>query len=235
MIRRLIALVCGIFCLATNCAAETLTVIVLNEKNKGIRSRVVYKSGSEAQVLGDTNDDDALTKDFACAPGKLISAKPFDKGAYFESTDEPCQRKVTLRVLSRQTPKGYAINWRIQDFTLKDGSPAVITYKGFVNSDIAPTANNAGCAVDVNSAVQQEVFKVEGTEWTIVTKNVVDSSSLFYDLAKSPKSPIVVPYKCSEAQSRIQVLNASAASTLSQQLSTGSLSLSNSLTSLGLR
>jgi membrane-bound inhibitor of C-type lysozyme len=235
MTKQLITLACGIFCLATSCAAETLTVTVLNEQNKGIRSRVVYKSGSDAQVLGDTNDDGALIKDLSCTPSKLISAKPFDKGSYFESTEEPCQRKVTLRVLSRQTPKGYAVNWRIQDFTLKDGSPALIAYKGFVNTDFAPTANNVGCAVDVNSAVQQEVFKVDGATWTMVTKNVVDSSSLFYDLAKSPKAPILVPYKCSAAQSRIQVLNANAAGTLSQQLSTGTLSLSNSLTSLGLR
>jgi hypothetical protein len=231
-----ILLVCGLLSgvLSATCFADSLTVTVLNEQNKGIRSRVVYKSGPAPQVLGDTNDDGALTKDyFSCVSGQLFSAKPFDKGSYFESTEEPCQPKITLRVLSRQNPKGYAVNYRIEKTNLPDGSPAVIAYKGFVSADTSPTPNRDGCAVDVNSVVQQQVFRVDGNKWTLLNGNEIDPSSLFYDLATSPKKSVLVPYNCNAARSRVETLNAVAADNLSKHLSTGALSVQYSLKSLG--
>jgi len=203
--------------------ADSLTVTVLNEQNKGIRSRVVYKSGPAPQVLGDTDDEGALTKDFSCASGQLLSARPFDKGSYFESTEEPCQPKITLRVLSRQNPKGYAVNFRVTKITLPDGTPAVITYKGFVSSSTAPTSSRDGCAVNISSVVEQQLFKDDGSAWTPLKSNLIDSSSLFSDLETPVKNSVLIPFKCDAAQSRVETLNAVAADKLSKTLSTGML------------
>jgi hypothetical protein len=235
MINRWVYLLCGAFCLflSARCVADTLTVTVLNEQNRGIRSRVVYLSGPTPQVLGDTNDEGALTKDFSCASGQLLSARPFDKGSYFESSDEPCQPKITLRVVSRQNPKGYAVNFRIEKTKLPDGSQAVITYKGFVSSATSPIPNRDGCAIDVNSVVEQQVFKVDGNAWTPLKSNVVDSSSLFIDMAATPKKSVLVPFGCNAAQSRADGLNAVAADSLSKHLSNAPLSVQYSLESLG--
>lgn len=224
MTSRAMLLVCSLLSIALSgkCIADSLTITVLNEQNKGIRSRVVYKSGAAPQVLGDTNDEGALTKDFACTFGELLSAKPFDKGSYFDSTEEPCQSKITLRVLSRQNPKGYAVNFRIEKTTLPDGSPAVVTYKGFVSSTTSPTPGRDGCAVNINSVVEQQVFKVDGSAWKPLKSNVIESSSLFDDPIKSS---ILVPFNCNAAQSRVETLNAVAADKLSKHLSVGAYSL----------
>jgi hypothetical protein len=217
-------LVCSVVYLALGekSLAEPLTITVLNEQNKGIRSRVVYKSGPAPQVLGDTNDQGALIKDFACTDGQVLSAKPFDKGSYFDSTDEPCQPKMTLRVLSRQNPKGYAVNFRVEKTTLSDGSPAVVTYKGFVSSTTAPTPGRDGCAVNINSVVEQQLFKVDGIAWKPLKSSVVESSSLFGDPIKGS---VLVPFNCNAAQSRVETLNAVAADKLSKHLSVGTYSL----------
>jgi len=214
--------------------ADKLTVVVLNEKNKGIQSRVVYKAGPAPAVLGDTDEHGALTKEYSCKVGEVLAAKPFDKGSYFESTEEPCQSKVTLRVLSRQTPKGFAIDYRIEKINLPDGSPALITYKGLISTKTAPIQNSAGCAVDVNSRVQQQLYKIDGPNWTFVTANEVDPSSLFADLDGSVKS-VALPFRCGESGSRVEKLNAEAAGNLSRNFATGKLSVPNSLQSLGLR
>lgn len=235
MTRQITLLVSGsLVMFSTLSVAETLTVTVLNEQNKGIRSRVIYKTGPVPAVLGDTNADGALTKDFSCTSGEVLSAKPFDKGSYFESTGEPCQSKVTLRVLGRQNPKGFAVNYRIEKIDLPDGSPAVIAYKGFVNTTAAASGNSA-CAVDVSSKVQQQVYKVEGGTWTPVQSNEIDPSTLFFDVTTSFDKPVLLPYTCNASSSRIQMLNADAAGVLSGRLASGKLSVSNSLQSLGLK
>jgi hypothetical protein len=236
MTRYFLLIACVMFCglFITKGFADTLTVTVLNESNKGIRSRVVYKAGPSPSVLGDTDENGALTKDFSCKSGELLAAKPFDKGAYFESTEEPCQSKVTLRVLSRQNPKGFAINYRIEKINLPDGSPAVITYKGFVSTKTAAIPNSSGCAVDVDSSVQQQVYKIDGSKWTFVVRNEIDPSSLFYDLESSAK-PVLLPFGCGASVSRVEMLNADAAGNLSRYLATGKLSIPNSMQSLGLQ
>jgi hypothetical protein len=212
--------------------ADKLTVVVLNEKNEGIQSRVVYKTGPAPAVLGDTDEHGSLTKEYSCKLGVVLTAKPFDKGSYFESTEEPCQSKVTLRVLSRQTPKGFAIDYRIEKINLADGSPALITYKGLISTKKAEI--HAGCAVDVNPRVQQQLYKIDGPNWTFVTANEVDAASLFPDSDGSAKS-VAFPFGCNESGSRVEKLNAEAAGNLSRNFATGKLSVSNSVQSLGLR
>ncbi|UPK02015.1 hypothetical protein [Bradyrhizobium sp. 170] len=234
MTKHLAMIIFGMTCGLTPSFADTLTVTVLNESNKGIRSRVVYKSGPSPAVLGDTDENGALTKEYSCKSGEVLAARPFDKGSYFESTDEPCQSKVTLRVLSRQTPKGFAINYRIEKINLPDGSPALITYKGFISTKTAAIPNSAGCAVDVSSSVQQQLYKIAGSEWTLVTRNEIDPSSLFTGLDSSAKS-VFLPFGCGESSSRVEMLNADAAGNLSRYLATGNLSVPNSIQSLGLR
>ena len=84
-------------------SAETLTIKVMDEQNKGVYSRVLYKAAAAPSVLGDTDKEGAMVTNYACGAGQVLAARPFDTASYFNSNDEPCRSEVTLTRIPRMT------------------------------------------------------------------------------------------------------------------------------------
>jgi hypothetical protein len=103
-----------------------------------------------------------------CGKMRMLHARPFDSGSYFNSDPEPCAQKIILRVLSRQTPKGAAINYQIVPFTLPDGSPGVMTVKAALESKTSETSSEGRqrqCQITLNAIADQHAFKIQGDTW----------------------------------------------------------------------
>ena len=212
---------------------DTLTVRVMDEQNRGVHSRVLHRIAADPSVLGDTDTQGNLTRSYQCASGVLI-ARPFDIGSYFESRDQPCNADVTLRVIRRQTPKGLAIQFRLEDTLLADGSHGFVTYKGLLETKITEISNNK-CEVRVGALVEQTAFKAQGTPlskdagtWTELGRRYVDPHKIFiYDRAKvgnwEQVKTVVFPYDCTASSSRIQGVRTEAARDLSYILDTSSI------------
>jgi len=163
--------------LGTNLAnAETLTINVMDEQNRGIHSRVSYKiAAPPPSVLGDTDNQGKLVRSHDCTPGQVFTARPYDIGSYFESTEEPCKAEVTLRVISRRTPIGPAVQFRVESIKFPDGSPGVIIYKGVVKTRASEFFSGVvSCQVEVDPVVEQNAFRptvLPGRRW-LGTKSV---------------------------------------------------------------
>jgi hypothetical protein len=219
--------------------AETLTINVMDEQNRGVRSRVLYKTAPPPSVLGDTDNQGKLVRSHDCVAGQVFSARPFDIGSYFESFDEPCKADVILRVISRQTPKGMAVQFRIEPFIFTDGSPGIILYKGVVTTRASEILheNDArpSCSVEVNPIVEQKAFKIDNTSWKVVAGNEVSPSAIFAGPGWTQSKSVLLPYDCGTSRSRIQNLGANAATELSRGLIDPKLSVPNSMHTLGLQ
>lgn len=222
---------------ASAAKAQTLTINVMDEHNKGVRSRVLYKiTAPPPSVLGDTDNQGKLVRSQNCVAGQVFAARPFDIGSYFESTEEPCKSQVTLRVISRQTPKGPAVQFHMETIKFADGSPGVIIYKGVVttNASDTPTASPA-CSVEVNPIVEQKAFKTGSDSWEVSAQNEVDPSAILSGSGWSQSKSVLLPFDCGTSGSRIQTLRTNAATELSGRLTSSGISLPNSLRTLGLQ
>jgi hypothetical protein len=101
--------------------ADTVVVTVSDYENKGVQSRVMYTDGPSLSVLGDTDSQGVLNREYKCKDGQLIRARPSDIGSYFESKDEPCAVQMALKVVRRQTPRATAINYHSNNLNLTMG------------------------------------------------------------------------------------------------------------------
>src|SRR5258708_11028195 len=108
---------------ASAAKAQTLTINVMDEHNKGVRSRVLYKiTAPPPSVLGDTDNQGKLVRSQNCVAGQVFAARPFDIRSYFESTEEPCKTQVTLKGICRQTPKRPAVQFHLGTVKSSHGS-----------------------------------------------------------------------------------------------------------------
>lgn len=220
-------------CKSYDCSAENFKIKVLNEQNLGIKSRVVFKAEKTASILGDTDDQGDLKKDFVCSTGELLVARPFDSGAYFDSAGEPCKSDVILRVIRRQNPKGVALDYRIENLVLRNNQNAVIVYKGFVNTVANPNANLLGCSVIINSVLKQELYKVDGVKWVALADNEIDPSAILSGIKVPDRAHVTFPEGCEASNTKIQTLEATAAMEFAKKLMSESPSIENSVKSLG--
>jgi hypothetical protein len=216
--------------------AATLTINVMDEQNRGVRSRVLYKISTPPSVLGDTDNQGKLVRSHDCGTGQVLSARPFHIGSYFESTEEPCKPQLTLRVLSRQTPKGSAVEFRIENIKFADGSPGVITYKAVVATRASDTATAvASCAVNVDTVVEQQAFKIDDASWKAVARKDVDPTEILLGTGWAAPKSVLLPFPCKASGPRIQILGGDAATELSRHFSNSLISVPNSLRTLGLQ
>jgi hypothetical protein len=232
---------CGLAALlvlaASTVKAETLIVNVMDERNRGVHSRVLYKiTAPPSSVLGDTDNQGKLVRDHSCVAGQVFTARPFDIGSYFESPEEACKSQVTLRVISRQTPRGPAVQFHVETIKLTDGSPGVIVYKGVVTTNASDTAMGvASCSVEVNPVVEQRAFKTGSGSWEALAGNEVNPSAILSGSGWPQSKSVLLPFDCGTSRSRIQVLRTDAATELSRRLTSSGISVQNSLRTLGLQ
>jgi hypothetical protein len=175
-------------CIVAACAqassglAGGMTIKVIDEHNKGVYSRVYYNDGTEPPPFWNTDQKgDVPQPPPTCGKMRTLHAHPFDSGAYFDSTEEPCASKVVLRVLSRQTPKGQAIKYEIFSVTLSDGSEGVLTVKAALDSNFVnkSTAGVTHCEVRLDASADQQLFKVDGETWKNVAETTTPFSNVF--------------------------------------------------------
>jgi hypothetical protein len=224
--------------LGTNLAnAETLTINVMDEQNRGIHSRVSYKiAAPPPSVLGDTDNQGKLVRSHDCTPGQVFTARPYDIGSYFESTEEPCKAEVTLRVISRRTPIGPAVQFRVESIKFPDGSPGVIIYKGVVKTRASEFFSGVvSCQVEVDPVVEQNAFKTDSASWKAVARNEVSASEIFSGPEWTKSKSIILPYGCDASGSRIQALGADTATELSRRLVDSMVFAPHSMRTLGLQ
>lgn len=180
-----IALACVLAACAhvASALAGGITIKVIDEHNNGIYSRVYYNDGTEPPPFWNTDQKgDVPQTPPTCGKTRTLHAHPFDSGAYFDSTEEPCAARVILRVLSRQTPKGAALKYEIFPVTLSDGSAGVVTVKAALDTN---SVNRSGfkivphCDVHIYASADQQLFKVDGETWKSVKQTTTPFSYVF--------------------------------------------------------
>jgi hypothetical protein len=215
--------------------AETLGINVMDEGGTGVYSRVYYEDGTQPRPFWNTNEKGELQRPQPCGKTRTLKAHPFDTGTYFDSVEEPCAEKVTLRVVKRKTPKGIAINFRTVPFTLLDGSPAVMVLKSTLDvSSLDLNTANPGCQVKLLAGAHQEVFKVEGVRWVSVKQGATELSKVVAGAVQPDQQVVNLPYQCATAGERLPTLQAGAADRIEKSLAKGPVITNETLRNLGI-
>jgi hypothetical protein len=232
-----LTVVCSLAIGTLSVKADTLTVAVLDESNKGVPSRVILTDGTAPSLLGETDQRGTLRRDHTCENRHVLKARPMDIGSYFESAEQPCNRKVTLKVVSRQTPKGKAFTYRSLMIRLPDGSDGVIVYRGVLETWTRQSdAGGNACDVTVRTVVRQAAFRIDGENWLPVQEGEVQPSAVF-EQASVPaqaEQSVLFPFKCEQAIPRIQALQSSNATSMEQLFATAAISSAEALRALEL-
>jgi hypothetical protein len=216
--------------------AQTMAIKVVDEGGNGVYSRVFYEDGSKPRPFWNTDQKGELQRPHACGQTKSLKARPFDAGAYFESVEEPCDVNVTLRVISRMTPKGWAINYQIAPFTLPDGSPGIITLKGAIETTTSDAVTGSSrCEVVMEAVADQQAYKVQGDRWISLKQGFVSLSKVISGVTQPDTQSITLPYPCSATKDRVLTLQAAAADRVDKNLADGMVLTNETLRSLGLQ
>ena len=224
----------------TTAWGDTITIKVIDEHNDGIYSRVFYHDGTQPPPFANTDQKGEVQQPPAtCGKTQALHAHPYDTGAYFDSVEEPCSSRVTLRVLSRQTPKGKAIKYEVLPFTLPDGSPGIMTVKAALESkrfQEVPVSSEGGpenCVVTLNAIADQQIFKVEGEKWIGIAQSTGSFSKVFANAKLPDTQTVTFPRPCSDTTERVQTLTTGAADLLDKSVNKDAVKLNETLRSLG--
>lgn len=144
------------------CFAQGIAIKVMDEKNTGIYSQVFYEEQTTPRPFWTTDQKGELQKPSPCGKTHSLKAHPFDSGTYFDSLEVPCTTKITLRVVSRSTPKWTAINWKLEPIKFSDGSPGVIVLKAGLETSLNDQLDSQQCEVTLNAVANQEAYRVDG-------------------------------------------------------------------------
>jgi hypothetical protein len=241
MTRNLKRLIFVLFCaLATApcpLMADNLVIKVSDYENKGIQSRVMYKDGVTSSVLGDTDSQGVLNREYKCKDGQVMRAHPNDIGTYFESRDEPCGIQMVLKVVKRQTPRGIAaINFRVENIKFQDGSPGVIIYKPFFQTTTSEAVSTSACQVDINTIVDQEVFRQDNqSSWIPVKRGETSLSTIGAGMAKPDHQVVLLPSNCDTSAPRLRQLQDGTADSVTVALGRANIVIGQSIRELGLQ
>jgi hypothetical protein len=218
-------------------AADTVVVKVSDYENKGVQSRVLYTDGPSLAVLGDTDLQGVLNRDYKCKDGQLIRAHPNDIGTYFESRDAPCAVQMDLKVVKRQTPRGIAINYRVEQLKFNDGSSGVIVYRPFFVTTTSEHSDAAAtCEVKLNTVVDQEVFRQDSpSSWTTVQRGEASPSTIGVAMTKPDNQVVLLPFGCNTATSRLQQIQNGTAESVVAAFGKANMATAQSLRVLGLQ
>jgi hypothetical protein len=219
----------------TGAHSETLGISVIDEGGAGIYSRVYYEDGTQPRPFWNTNERGELQRPQPCGKTRTLKAHPFDTGTYFDSVEEPCAEKVTLRVVKRKTPKGIAINFRTVPFMLSDGSPAVMVLKSTLDAtSLELNTANPGCQVKLLAGSHQEVFKVDGIRWVSVKQGATELSKVIAGAEQPDQQVVNLPFACATAGERLPTLQAGAADRIEKSFAKGAIMTNETLKNLGI-
>jgi hypothetical protein len=217
---------------------QAITIKVSDEHSRGIYSRVYYDDGTQPRPFWNTDLNGAVQRPHACGKTRTLKAHPFDSGAFFDSNEEPCAPKVSLRVLERQTPKGTAINFKIVPLTLPDGSPGVITLKAALEAttqDVGKSRERPQCEAKFDIFADQQVYKVEGENWIPVKRGSSPFSRVFAGSIQPDSQTVILPYNCAATGGRLQTLQAGATDRINKSLAVGAVMKNETLHDLGVQ
>jgi len=223
---------------ATGAQADSIAIKVIDDNNSGVYSRVYYNDGTQPPPFSNTDQNGEVPKPpLTCGKMRTLHAHPYDTGAYFDSPEEPCGSKITLRVLSRQTPKGTAVEFKIVPVTLPDGLPGVITWKAALDSKLSDV--NSGlflgpeCDVELYAYAEQQAFKVEGEKWVGLAQATTPFSKTFVGAKLPDQQTVRLLGACDEMNARLRTLKAGAADKLGKSVVKGSIKMNDTFRSLG--
>lgn len=149
---------------------DQLSVVVLDEENRGVASTVFARSPVQIDArLRDTEADGHLNVKYACQLGYTLWAQPKDSVKYFQSEATDCQPDITLLVINKQSPLG-----SIEDIFTKTINSATEPVHIFVsklilkadvqaelivkNDPSLPPSNSQDCTVDFKPLIVTAVF-----------------------------------------------------------------------------
>lgn len=211
-----------------------------DENNRGVPSRVMVAEGAEPSLFGETDQRGTLRREHNCAQRQVLKARPVDIGAYFESQERPCTRKVTLNVVSRQTPKGTAFVHRVESLQLPDGTMGVAVYKGVLETwtrgilTAGGKSGREGCNAAVRVVVREQVFRVDGDIWHSVKETEVAPQAIFQvnsadASAGAAEQAISFPFSCEDAPSRLKSVEATTAAEAERLFTSNSIKTAETL------
>jgi hypothetical protein len=219
--------------------SSSFSIRVIDEHNNGVYSRIYYDDGTQPRPFLKTDQKGEVPDPpRTCGKMRTLYAHPFDSGSYFDSLEEPCKPpNVVLHVVSRQTPSGKAISYKIISFILPDGSPGVLTLKAALestSSDTSKVRQTPQCEVKFNAIADQHVFKVEGNNWITLKQGTTAFSNAFAGSLQPDTQTITLPYACDAAGGRVLSLQSGAADRLDKSVTNSAVMMNETLRSLGL-
>jgi hypothetical protein len=140
--------------------------------------------------------------------------------------------------LSRQTPKGWAVNFEIVPVTLPDGSDGVITWKAALDLESYDKGKLFGlyqeCRVQLYAVSDQQAFKIINADnWKSISQVTTPLSNSFASAKLPDEQTVTFPYRCAATEDQVRTLKAGAADLLYKSVSKDTIKLDETLRSLG--
>lgn len=231
-----IATAIALLCCTGEASAQSLRISVVDESGGGVLSRVYYEETSQPRPFWNTDTLGRVERPHNCGKTKMLKAAPMDSGSYFESPEEPCANKVTLRVLKRKTPIGVAFAVKTVSARLPDGSPAVVKFSTVLGTAQSTTLTGLEqCEVKFSAFVEQEVFKVDGEQWTQVRRLPTLLSSVISEKAPPDQLAYAFPGKCADSAEQVRALQLRVSNSIAESFRAADVVKPDALSNLGVR
>lgn len=189
--------------------ASQLKVTVVDQKNQGVLSDVLYFDGRNPPPSTMTNNNGLAEISGVCQKISGFEAHPHESGVYFNSPLVPCAKVVVIHLLTRHAPFGVALKSLQITTTLADGSPGVVAFKAGIQSESKDIGTNS-CQFSVRTVVDRQVYRVVGSAWSEASQTDAANITAETLSERLPNGTMSLPTTCNAARQRIGTLKTSA-------------------------